>query len=1046
MDVRAHSRTLRPASSGARAGVRRAHGWGRSGTPGIVVRSLSGVLAGVLLLSATPLTLRAQWAKFGRLGREEGLSQTAVYALAQDREGFLWIGTQNGLNRYDGRTFRVDWSDGDRPSPVGFGLVQALLVDSKGDLWVGMQSHGLFLYDKVEEHFRSVPASVPDGSPLEAPLNVYDIADLGDVPIVATSEGVGRIERVSGSPVLRLQGGPSRDDCGEEAHALGRPHDGTLWVGTEKGCVRILDGASASAGTTVSLGIEEIVRGLAPGKGGTVWVGSTGGLFLLDGSGAVIARPEELGTVGERARVRRVHVDRGGDAWVATEGGLGFFPTSGSARTWYGMSDPTRGGLPSDRVFAVLEDASGGLWVGTWDGLARLSPFHRSLEFIPSSVIDPDMGGVLAFAASRSGSVLAGGVEGVIARLPQTSGRAGRAVAGADLGIGTVVSLAFDQDELWVATVATGVHRLGPDGWRAYRRGVEGAGYAVDDRFPAIAVDHSGVVWAGTVNHGLAVYDRDEDRFVAYGGPRDDFTYAADYIWPVAEDRSGALWFGANAQYGGTGGIHRLSPDRARLSTWTTGGDPERPNAGRVTTLTVSGDTVVWFGTQGAGLGRLTIADGSTRYYTTPDGLPHNTVAGILEDARGYLWISTEWGLARFDPRAERFWVFGEESGLQSSRFYFNAAFRSDDGRLYFGGPNGVNVVDPASLSPPTQPPPMVLTRFSVRGRARPEVNNLTARAGLDLAPGDNFFTLEMSALDFADETLNEYRYRLDPLDDGWVESGSSPVANYTSVPPDRYVFRAQVRRHGGDWQATGLSIPIVVHPFMHQTLWFKATVGLLVLGLISALYAYRLRELHRRQELRLSIAGKLHDDIGADLSTIAVKAGMVKTVSELDERSRSHLQDVVRLAVDSANRVRETVWVVNTRYDTVASLISRMCDTADEILSGNVSYTIDAPTAPSYATLSMETRQNIYFMFKETLHNVLKHASATRVEVEVRVNPGELAFVVEDDGVGFTPDRRDNGSGQALLHHRAAMCRGSVRVTSQPGNGTRVEVRARLR
>jgi len=592
-----------------------------------VARAVSGVVA-IALLLAVPPTLDAQWAKFSRLGREEGLSQTAVYALAQDREGFLWVGTQNGLDRYDGRTFRADWVGDEGPSPVSFGLVRTLLVDAAGEMWAGMDAHGLFRYDRMTERFHPVPARSEDGRPLDTLLTVFDMAESEGALVLATSQGLGRVERSSGSPVLRLARAPSGGVCGDQVPwAVWVAPDGAVWVGTDQGCVRVLPNAG-SPERTVSLGTGRGVSDIAPGRGDTVWVGSEAGLFVLDSSGVLLASPAELGTLGSRAFVRSTYRDSHDDVWVGTNGGLGFFPSVGPAAAWYGASDPAQGGLPNDLVLSLLEDASGGMWVGTWDGLARLGPLHRALWFIPSGAIAPDMGGVLALAEWGSRSILAGGMEGVVASLPDREGTAGAVLAGLEQEMGFVVSLATSGDIIWAATVGRGMHRRSPRGWRAYRQGATGDGNAPDDQFAAVAVDRSGTVWAGTVNSGLTVYDPRADRFTPFRGPRGDFVYAADYIWPIVEDRSGALWFGATGQ---NGGVHRLSVDRTELSTWRTGGDPERPNAGRVTTLEPSGDTVVWFGTQGAGLGRLDVATGSTRFYTAEDGLPHNTVAGILE-------------------------------------------------------------------------------------------------------------------------------------------------------------------------------------------------------------------------------------------------------------------------------------------------------------------------------------------------------------------------------------------------------------------------------
>jgi signal transduction histidine kinase len=327
------------------------------------------------------------------------------------------------------------------------------------------------------------------------------------------------------------------------------------------------------------------------------------------------------------------------------------------------------------------------------------------------------------------------------------------------------------------------------------------------------------------------------------------------------------------------------------------------------------------------------------------------------------------------------------------------------------------------------------------------------AHDGLDLEPDENFFAFEFAAMDFVDASQNRYRYRLEGLDPDWIDAGGNPVANYTSVPPDRYVFRVAARNSEGVWNENALVIPLRVQAPFHQTMWFRSLVLVALMSIGWGLLALRRRELQARERvrvqaregLRTEIAGELHDDIGANLSTIVQKAWLVGSAAALDDRGRTHLADMSRLATESVDRVRETVWVVNTKYDTVADLMKKMQDTVDTMLTGQVEHSFTKSIDQPQMVVSMETRRNIYLMFKESLHNIVKHAAASTVGIEIETTGDDIRFRVTDDGVGFDPNADGGGSGQDLLRRRAELCRGEVRVSSSPGEGTTVEVRAKL-
>lgn len=989
------------------------------------------------LLTGTPSSTEAQRFRFTRLGPDDGLSQASVYALAQDPEGFLWVGTQNGLNRYDGRSFRFQWQTGGHPSPVSFGFIRALFVDKEGRLWVGVDSHGVYVFERTREEFVSVPL-IEGQESARSPESVWDFAVIGDRVVAATSEGLLEADVREGELVLlrrELAGKPPR--CGTGARALWAESADELWMGTTDGCLLSL---TSSRGREVDLlaDLDGSILDISSGTRGRVWVASdVRGALLFDRAGEILGAGVAPDPIDEATAVL---TSEAGDTWIATPHGLGWIPVEGREAVWFSMGSEDEGNLPHEYVSSLFEDRQGVVWVGTWNGLARVSPFRHGIGFIPTPTTPgtPTPGGVVAMQVVDEDHVRLGLIGGGLKDV-SLDGATVRDVEHPDLA--DVYSLATGPaGEFWVATNGSGVHRRSGARWRDYRAGVEGRGGAHGDRVTAITVDGTGTVWIGTMANGLGFYDPEADRFTSFRPPRS--TYLAPYIWPIVEGADGELWFGAN---GPEGGIHRLSADRTELSTYRTG-TSDRPNAGRILTLHVSGDTLLWFGTQGGGLGQLDPTTGAIHFYTTADGLPHGNVQGILEDDAGKLWVSTNDGLARFDPATEGFWVFRERSGIQGNRFYANSALKLSDGTLLFGGPNGVSVIRPSRIAPRDDPPPVALTAFLVRGRERPDLNHVTAQRGVELEPDENFFTIEFAALDFTDASLNAYRYRLEDLDPEWIEGAGGNTASYTSVPPGDYVFRVQARNSEGVWNRVGLTMPIVVHPPYHATWWFRLLMAALV-GLAAwAAYRARQQQLARVRAMRLRITGDLHDDIGANLSAIALKSELLQKPRIPDAKRESSLADIERLARETTQKVREMIWVVKEEHDTVVGLVDHMRDAAIALLGGVIEYRFvvddDLPEQPIF----MELRQDVYLIFKEMLQNILKHSEATEVSIEVTFDGAHLTVTVVDNGVGFVETEEMKGNGLGLMRQRVAKHDGAFQLDTSPRVGTRLSFTVEVR
>ncbi len=987
---------------------------------------------------------------FTLYGKAEGMFCTIVVALHQDAQGFLWIGTHDGLLRFDGRSFEAYRSRLEDSTSLADDYITSLAEADSGRIWVGTQRGGLQLFDPLTEKVRRFPldglsSSRPEvtGEATEE-ARKREVSDILRFPsgilLLRTDVGLARFDPGS-AEVSSLIPSPDGGLARPRARAFCPTPDGRALVALSDGTLALADDTGEIA--AVPLTLPDSIRALEPVADGYLAATYEAAVvFLVHADFSSSRELFRAPPVEERRTVQDLLAMPDGRVWIATTQGTYLADRATGAVRRVGEGAGARA-LPDQLASDLLLDRTGVVWLGTWNGLASVHPLSGGITRLYSGT-DLEGSGVISVADAGEDRRWVGTMGGGLLLL----NRRGQALAGPDARLTSLAAISDGEifglarggaDSVWIAAYAKGMWLLDGIGPVCPVPILDAHGEAASAWAYSVFIDHAGDVWVGTYPLGLLRLDRAADVFRPHlGADPARWDLGSNYVWPIDEDSQGRLWVGANE-----GGVSMIPPDRASATLYRAG--PGSLSDDRVLSVFVDSHDVVWVGTEGGGLNRLDPSTGTWTTWTTQDGLPHDNAEGIQEDADGRLWISTSDGLARFDPTSGEFLTFREPAGLAGSRFWANA-HRDSDGILYFGGPGGLSVVDPATIAALGVPPEVALTAFRIQGRDAPLARAVRTEL-LDLEPDENFFAFEFAAMDFADVSQNRYRYRLEGLDADWVDAGTEPVANYTSVPPGRYTFRVAARNSDGIWNESALALPIRVQAPFHRTLWFRSLVVVAVLSLLVGFYTYRLRQLEARQRLRLEIAGRLHDDIGANLSTIALKAEMVRGAEGLDPRRSTQLADVGRLARDTALKVRETVWVVNTKYDTAAGLLSKMHDTADTLLAEQMSYGYTAPPAVPERRISMETRQNVHLLFKEALNNVVKHASASRVDVILTLSaPDILTFRVVDNGVGFDPATAKEGNGQRLMKQRAEALRGALRVTSAPGTGTTVEFTGRLR
>lgn len=1032
-----------------------------------------GLLIGQATLAQTPGSVL----RFERLGPADGLSQSSVLALHQDRLGFLWLGTQDGLNRYDGTQVRVFRHDPLDPASMPTSYVQTIAETRDGALWLGTWGGGLSRLDPATETFTHFRHDPEDDSSLPDDVVTAILEDRAGRLWVGTGGGLARLDRATGR-FRRTKGLPD-----PFVWSLAEAPDGALWVGFYRAGLARWNPTTGRArfyrhdpSRRDGLPSDETVT-VRFAQGGTLWVGTGAGVARLDPTSgrATPVRPGAGGACGTLVYGLAEGTD--GVLWVATgDGGLcRVEPATGRAEAFrHAPADPTS--LPRDVVRAVFVDRTGVLWVGTdGGGAARFTGASERFGLVRAggdprrSLPHPH---VWAIEEAPDGTLYVGTDGGGLARLPRgadafTTYRH-RAGDPSSLAADVVVAVRATRDgQVWAGTFGAGLSRLDPATGRFAQ--VPAAGGA--NTGPAGSVvtvlheDPSGALWVGTWGNGLSRRDPATGRFrhFARGGAG---SLPHDVVTALVEARGGGLWVGT---YGA--GVGRL--DRASGRFQTFGAAPTGPlSHATVYAIHEDGAGALWIATAGGGLNRLDPATGTARVFTTRDGLPHNIVYGIVPDAAGRLWLSTNDGLAVFDPSAARVVrTYGVADGLQGAEFNSGAALRLRSGALAFGGPEGLNVFDPARVAEVRPPPPVVLTglrRFDEPVRlthAMPFVDEVR------LSHRDNFVTVEFAALDFADPAGVRFRYRLDGVDATWRETdGRRPLASYTNLAGGRYTFRVQASHAGGAWSEPAVLAVRVIPP-----LWARGWTRALALAVLLALLAAAARTGQRRRaarraqwmadqreaQRRLAEAreaerlrtardihdGPLQDLYGARYRLEALEGTLAGRGDGAPDSAADPLAQAAAVRatlLDASRRLRDVCAELRPPVLGAVGLARALQAAAERAAEGHpVQVTVEADDGAD--DLPETVRVALYRVAQEALRNALRHAEARAVTLRLDRTPDAVQLRVSDDGRGFVVPRhlaelaREDHLGLLGAAERVEAVGGTLGVTSAPGSGTTV-------
>jgi ligand-binding sensor domain-containing protein/signal transduction histidine kinase len=945
---------------------------------------------------------------------KEGLPENAVISVIQTKDGYLWLGTLNGLVRFDGNRFTV-FNQNNTPGLNSDRIVH-LFEDSHTNLWIGTDTAGVAL--------------VQDGK-----IKNFDLGRAGHEGRLLSA-----CEDAAGA--VWLYTADAR---------LGRYRDGKL--------------------ETLNLNFNSpaICRMIIAEKTGPLWLGEDWGIFSFQPSNF---HPPTL-VIDQSLQTRRLDFilagQRGGtwrlmdgriQKWNATqlERDFGPYPwgnatvtsacedqegrlivgTLGAGVFWYDADGKyqrisTEQGLASAFVLSLCMDREGNLWVGTdGEGLDRIKrkifnapSEHRS--WVVQSISGDESDGLwTAFNAHGASYWITNSAH--------------------DFGVSRHQSawtvLVDRQQQVWVGTMDEGLFQFQTNHFQP-APGAEILGQQIF----ALFEDRAGQLWAGTTN-GLARWNGQDWKIYT--------TSDGLVVRAIAEDAEGNLWIGTES--------HSLAFFKAGKfisHQKEKGGLPGND----ISCLYLDRDGVLWVGTYGHGLARF--YKGKWTRYSTDDGLASNSIDYIIEDDRGYLWIGSNAGLMRIQKKSLKDIADGT-ANLISCRTYVEtdglptrecsagsqpAACRTLDGRLWFPTTKGLVSVNPANLRPNRQPPLVMIESVLVEGREQ-KTNRFGPawRQSVTIPPGHEQLEIHYTALNFSAPREVRFKYRLEGHETAWTEAGETRVAYYNKVPPGNYRFHVIACNEDGVWNETGGVLDVTVQPQFWQTWWFRTAASLCLVGIVVAVVRYlstqklrrRLQSLEQQEALekeRSRIARDLHDQLGANLTQVALLSEMAEADKNSPAEIESHAQQISQTARETARSLDEIVWAVNPSNDTLEGLVNYVCKYAQEYLAlAGLRYRADVPAQLPAITIPPEVRHNVFLAFKEAVNNVVKHAQASEVRVRLQLPPGNFALSIEDNGRGMggrdanaTPAR----NGLRNMRKRMEDIHGEFSISPGTGGGT---------
>jgi ligand-binding sensor domain-containing protein len=794
-------------------------------------------------------------AKFEHFSIEQGLSNNSITSILQDKSGFIWVGTEDGLNKFNGYTWIIFKHDPQDSSSISFGAVSTLYEDHNGFIWIGIDGGGINLYNPYTGTFKHIRHDPSNKNSIVSNHVKCIYEDSKGLFWIATWKGINMYDKIKDKWTL-FQNVPSNNNSisDNDVKCIKEDSDGLIWIGTTYGLNSFNKTEQkfkryfANPSNINSLSSNNImcISNDANDKN-TIWIGTIKGINSINKLNNNILHysydESKKGLSPNDNDIKVILDDHEGTLWLGTfGGGLNAFSKADKHFTYFMHSDANFMSISDNYIKSAYKDKEGILWIGTPDGLNALNTNTTPFHYFKNDPKDPSTisnNSVWAFYEKDPDHIWIGTKKGLNSFHTRTYLSEERSIQTNPL-FTTINCLYQDKKStLWIGTNAGLYNYTSKD-----KKATLFFPKILHSKVTFVFEDTDNLIWIGTYD-GLFCYT---NKTKNASPVRIQATFNNQHFYCGLQDKTGRLWFGTFGS--GLFYYDKKKNELIKIQNW-----PGKSNGGNHYVITIFSDTDenLWIGTYGEGLYVFNKKQQKIMLYTMNDGLPSNVINGITSDKNKHLWISTNNGISRMNlspERLDRFRNYDKNEGLQSLDFNSGAAYHDNAGNIYFGATNGLTVFNPDSIVDNEKAPPIIISKFKVLEQDFPLDSDITYKKHIYLKYSQNLFSLEFSALSYLAPENNQYAYKLEGIDTGWVRVKNRHYVSYTNLDPGTYTFQIIGANPIGVWNKKGTSLQITIAPPFWKETWFEFLLIILALFILYAIIKASKRKLKKQKEL----------------------------------------------------------------------------------------------------------------------------------------------------------------------------------------------------
>ncbi|MCO6499599.1 MAG: hypothetical protein J5I47_04370 [Vicingus serpentipes] len=996
--------------------------------------------------------------RFQRFSVEDGLSQNSVNYIFQDHNGFIWLGTQDGLNKYDGYKFIHYRKQINDTNSLSDNFILTIAEDSRGNIWCTTR-------DGIN---RLNPTT---GNCVRVYKNRYSQHNQA-YKVFATKK---TIEILFQDSIYQI---PDSIEYTSSFVYL-QENKKILSYSNIKGSYNVIAGKNGERITQDSLGITvnnysylmdtafhndwNMSNGLLESKDGNIWFGNDKGLFKWDKKSHHIKQIELLSK--NLLKIMSIATDFHNNIWVATNDGLFIIDRHGTIITHLKATAENEKGISYNFIHHIYKDNSGLMWVGTankgvniYDWKTEQFKFLNETHGLKSNL-------VWSIYEDDNNDYLIGTNEGVF-KIHLKKGLYFTSNNFAHESIDTIYKLYATNEKLSNARISCiaetpddyffgssdGLFKVSKTTNFIVKLDINSSSKTANTITNLLMTKNQ--IWVTTFNGIYKLNIKGELQASYFPVENDTMSISATYILSMKQTADGNLWFGSN------NGFSKYLPETNNFLNYRYNKNMEGLgfNFMFATGFIYQPNHGLWIASFGGGLNHLDTHN-KFSYYTEKEGLANNVISGILADDNQNLWLSTNKGLSCFNPEKKTFTNFSSTDGLIFNEFAINSCYKNEAGELFFGTPKGLVIFNPKNIINTTSNPiPLKITDLKINYKevddfSKRKITDVSNFNQINLYHSDKVFSIEVSSLNYRNPLAVKYKYKLEGFDEDWVEiNATNRTITYSNLAYGKYVLQIKSSNEQGVWKGEVKKITLNVLPPFWLTWWFILLEAIILISIIVLLVRYlaqrklkaRLRKIEIQQKIhqeRLRISGDLHDNIGSQLTFIISSVDSIKFLfKSSDEQLQKKLTQISDFTQVTITQLRDTIWALNKdeiSFENLASRLHNYVETA-KLTKEQTHFNFNITSVTNFQLNAIQA-VNIYRIVQEAINNGIKYAAATKITLTISETKEQVIITIKDDGIGFDLSTIQLGNGLENMKNRAAAIDADFKIHSAPEKGTEI-------